>query len=108
MDDGLLRLTNALPGRIDIVGMSTRKSSDSNATSKPGNFFDSHKVARRSCRETGLDDIHFETHKLLSNLQLLFGGHSCAGRLLAITQSCIKNLYYRRISHDVVPPLVIL
>ena len=51
-------------------------------------------------REAGLQDVHAQIHQLAGHAQLLGNGHAAAGRLLAVTQSRIEDVY--AIAHRVV------
>src|SRR5947209_9358044 len=69
-------------------------------TGQPGNHgpgnFSSHQVEGaeiifRSHRESSLDDICTESIQLVRHAQLVIDAHAATGRLLSVTQRCVKE-----------------
>src|SRR6185295_1850976 len=91
VDAGFLGALERLPGPIDVLVVATRQSADGGAAHLVGNLPDCLKVARRSNRKAGLDDVYTQLNQSLGNLQLFCNVHAGARRLFAVAQRGVED-----------------
>ncbi len=88
-----LCLADRFPGGVDILFERSGKGGDAHIFHRAGNFPHCGCVAGARCRKPGLHDIDPELFELTRNLELFSQVHAAAGRLLAIPQGRVKNVY---------------
>ncbi len=60
MNARVLRVSQCVPGQLDILRVASRQAADRGSFDAPRDCLHGAEIARGSCRETCLDDIHLE------------------------------------------------
>ena len=91
MDAWLCGVFDGLIGAVDIFEICAGQAADHCVLRAARNFRNSVEVAFRSDGKARFDNVYAHIVKQFGDFELFFVGHGCAGRLLAVTQSCVKN-----------------
>ena len=99
VDAGGLRHLDGFPSLVNVVGMGAGEGGDDRPPHFAGDVVDGLEIAGGTGGEPGFDDVHPEPFQLPGDFQLFFLGHADAGRLLAVPEGSIQELY-SFVSHD--------
>ena len=91
-----LGVLDRVPGGVDVLEAGAREPADDRSVHLASYGLDGFEVARRGDREAGLDDVHAQARELLGDLQLLLLVERDPGRLLAVAQRRVEDLYSPR------------
>jgi len=86
------RLTDGLPGAVNVLFVGARQSRHLRFPDFPGDLTDGVKIALRGDGKPRLNDIDAEFFQLPGQKQLFLRVHAVARRLFSIPEGCVKNI----------------
>src|SRR5437762_13771294 len=106
MDSRPARARERLRGAFDVERAAARQGRDLRPWELPAHGLHRLEVAFRSDGETCLQDVHAKIHQLAGHPQLFRYGHAAPGRLVAVAQRGVEDVY--AIAHDHLPDTSIM
>ena len=93
VDAGAFGVRQGLGGALDIERAAAREGGHLGPRELAADGVDGFEIAFAGDWEAGFQDVHAELDQLAGHGQLFRNGHAAAGRLLAIAQSRVENVY---------------
>ena len=90
---GPLGVLQRLGGALHVQRAAARQRGHLRPRELAADRVDGFEIAFGGDREAGLQNVHAEFHQLARHPQLLGHGHAAAGRLLAVAQRRVENVY---------------
>ena len=103
VDAAALRALDGFKAPVDVRGQGPAQGGHHRGFDGGGDGRDGLEIAFAGGRETGLDDVHAKGFELAGHADFFFAGHGGSGRLFAVTERGIKDVYPVVVGHEGLP-----